>query len=58
MMPQCLRMMLPNVPKEKRIDFVLNMVTTLMEQGCAGMTKEEKEDFVANVVEKERRIYV
>lgn len=52
MMPQCLKMMLPNVPKEKRIDFVLNMVTTLLEQGGVGMSSEEKADFVAKVVEK------
>ncbi|GAJ07733.1 unnamed protein product [marine sediment metagenome] len=52
MMPQCLRMMLPDMPKEKRIDFVLRMVTTLVEQGCVGMSEEEKKDFVAKLVEK------
>ena len=52
MMPQCLKMMLPNIHKEKRIDFVLKMVTTLMEQGCFGMSEEEKKDFVAKVFEK------
>jgi len=52
MMPQCLKMMLPRIPKEKRIDFVLKMITTLMEQGCVGMSEEEKEDFVAKVVEE------
>ena len=52
MMPQCLKMMLPNIHKEKRIDFVLKMVTTLMEQGCVGMSEEEKKDFVAKVFEK------
>ena len=52
MMPYCLGMMLPNMPKEKRIDFVLKMVTTLVEQGCVGMSNEEKADFVAKVVEK------
>jgi len=52
MMPQCLNMMLPSLPKEERIEFVLNMVTTLMEQGSVGMSDEEKKDFVAKVVEK------
>ena len=52
MMPQCLKMILPNMPKEKRIDFILKMVTCLMEQGRVGMSEEEKEDFVAKVVEK------
>ena len=52
MMPQCSRMMLPNMPNEKRIDFVLKMVDTLMEQGRVRMSKEEKQDFVAKVVER------
>ncbi|UCG93272.1 MAG: hypothetical protein JSV97_06130 [candidate division WOR-3 bacterium] len=54
MMPRCLKMMLPNLPKEKRIDFVLNMVRTLVEQGSNGMSAEEKKDFVAKVAEKVR----
>ncbi len=52
MIPQCLRMMLPDMPQEKRIDFVLEMVTTLMEQGSGGMSEAEKDDFVAQVIEK------
>ena len=52
MMPQCLHMMLPGVPKEERVDFVLNMITALMEHGSAGMTEEEKSEFVAKVLEK------
>ena len=51
MMLQCLRMMLHNLPKEKQIDFVAKMVVTLMEQGCVGMSEEEK-DLVAKVVDK------
>ena len=52
MMPRCLNMMLPSVPKEERVDFVLNMITALMEQGSAGMSEEEKSEFVAKVLEK------
>jgi len=52
MMPRCLGMMLPNMPKEKRVDFVLKMVTALMEQGSAEMSEEEKQGFVAQVVER------
>jgi len=52
LMPQCLHMMLPGVPKEERVDFVLNMITALMEHGSAGMTEEEKSEFVAKVLEK------
>jgi len=51
-MPQCLGMMLLNMPKEKRIAFTLNMVATLREQGCVGMSEKEKEDFFAKIVEK------
>ena len=51
MMPQCLNMMLPGVPKEARVDFVLNMIATLMEQGSAGMSEEERAEFVARVLE-------
>jgi len=52
MMPHCLNMMLPGVPREERVDFVLNMMTTLMEQGSAGMSEEEKSEFVAKILER------
>ena len=52
MMPHCLNIMLPGMPKEDRIDFVLNMVAILKEQGSAGMSDEERQDFIARVVEK------
>jgi hypothetical protein len=52
MVPQCLTMMLPSIPKEQRIEFVLKMVTILLEQGSVGMSDEEKRDFVAKVVQK------
>ncbi len=52
MMPQCVKIMLPNMPKEKRLDFVLEMVTTLVEQGSVGMSENEKKDFVAKMIEK------
>ena len=52
MMPKCLKMMLPSISKEKRIDFILEMVATLMEQGSVGMSDEEKKDFTAKVIEK------
>jgi hypothetical protein len=45
-------MMLPKMPKENKIDFVLKMVVSLMEQGGAGMSEEEKNDFVSKVTDK------
>ncbi len=52
MMPKCLKMMLPNMPKEKRSDFVLKMVTTLVDEGCAGMSEDEKKDLIAKILDK------
>jgi hypothetical protein len=39
-------MMLSSIPKEKRADFVMKMITILIEQGCVGMSDKEKKDFV------------
>ena len=50
-MPHCLGMMLPKMPKDKRMEFVMKMVTTLTEQGCVGMPDEEKKTFLGKVVE-------
>ncbi len=52
MMHMCLVMMLPKMPKDSKIDFVLKMVASLMEQGIAGMSEEEKKDFVSKVTDK------
>ncbi len=52
MMPQCIGMMLQHIPKEKRTDFVLKTVTTLMEEVSAEMSEDEKKDFRTKVVEK------
>jgi hypothetical protein len=52
MMPHCLSMMLPKLPKEKRADFLLRLVDILIEKGCEGMSLEEQGDFLAKIVEK------
>lgn len=52
MMPRCLTMILPNIPKEQRIDFILRMVETLMEQGRVGLPKEEEGAFTEKVMKK------
>ena len=52
MMPHSFGMMLPKMPKEKRTDFVLKMVSTLVEQGCIGLADQERKDFLAKVAEK------
>ncbi len=52
MMPRCLTMILPSVETEKRVAFVLKMMAALIEHGSAGMSEEEKEDFVAKAIEE------
>jgi hypothetical protein len=52
MMPHCLGTMLPAMPKESRMDFILKMIDIEMEKGCAGLTEDEKKNFVARVIEK------
>ncbi len=53
MMPHCLDAMFPYMPKEKRIDFAVNMVDSLVsKEGCAGISKEEKEELRAEIAKK------
>jgi hypothetical protein len=52
MMPGCVDMMLPGMPKEERADFVLDMISRLMEKGTAGMSEEEKSSLVARALER------
>jgi hypothetical protein len=43
--------MLPGLPKEERVDFVLKMISTLVDRGSADMSEKEKNDFVARALE-------
>ena len=52
MMPGCVDMMLPGLPKEERTEFVLEMISRLMEKGTAGMSEEEKSGLVARALER------
>ncbi len=52
MMPGCVDMMLPGMPKEERSEFVLQMISTLMEKGTVGMSEEEKSSLVARALER------
>ena len=54
MMPHCLEIMLPNVEKEKQINFGLKLIATGAEHGRVRMSEEEREDFEVKVVEKLR----
>jgi len=52
MMPQCLSAMLPGLPKEERVDFVLKMISTLLDRASADMSEKEKNDLVARALER------
>ena len=52
MMPHCLGMILPNMPKETRADFIVKMIGVEMEKGCAGLTDDENQALVAKVLDK------
>ena len=52
MMPVCLEMMLPSLPKKERGSFVPRMVSILMDKGCEGMSEKEKKDLRAKVLRK------
>lgn len=52
MMPHCLSVMLPRAPKKKRAEFVHKMIAILVEKGCAGMSDQQKKEFVAQVAEQ------
>jgi ribosomal protein S6E (S10) len=51
MMPMCLGMMLPRLPKEKRVDFMLGMISAFKEHGYADMSEDEKREFKTKVAE-------
>jgi hypothetical protein len=52
MMPRCIEIMLPHLPEEAKVSFVLKMVEIMMEKASEGMSDEKKEAFVAQVTEK------
>ena len=52
MMPGCVDMMLPGIPKEERTEFVLEMISRLMEKGTVGMSEQEKSSLVARALER------
>jgi hypothetical protein len=52
MMPQCVSTMLPGLPKEESVDFVLKMISTLLDGASADMSEKEKNDLVARALER------
>jgi hypothetical protein len=52
MMPQCIKIFLPRMTKEKRTDFALNIISTLVEHGSSGLSDEERKDFVSKIMDR------
>ena len=52
MMPKCLETLLPKLSKEDRVEFVLQMISILVEKGSVRMSEEEREEFVSQLVEQ------
>ena len=50
MMPQGLGMMLPQLPKEERLEFAKEMVALVVEKACDGLSKEERDAFFDDLV--------
>ena len=51
MMPHCIKMMMPAIAKDKRVDLVSSIVSALKEHATSGMSGEEKASFITKIVE-------
>jgi hypothetical protein len=54
MMPHCLEMMLPQVPKQDRTDFAQRLIKSLLDNGTSGMTEPEKKEYLQKIAESVR----
>jgi len=52
MMPKCVEMVVPQMPKEDRVEFVVGIIPLLMEKARTGMSEDEQRDLKARVAEK------
>ena len=52
MMPHCFGLALSKMPAENRRVYLQNMMKSMLEAGCAGMSEEEKDDFIAEMASK------
>ena len=55
MMPMCLSMMLPRLPKEKRGEFALTLVSTVIERASGDMSEPERAEFLSKIAAQARR---
>jgi hypothetical protein len=52
MMPHCFGMVLSKMPVETHKAYLREMIKSLLETGCANMAEEEKDDFLAEMIDK------
>ncbi len=50
MMPQGLSMMLGKLPKDQRLVLAKELVAVMVEKGCEGLTKEERDQFFDDLI--------
>jgi predicted GTPase len=51
MMPHGLGVILPQMPKENRVEFSIKMIKSLLDNGTNGMTAEEKKAYMQRIIE-------
>lgn len=54
LMPKCLETLLPKLSKEDRVNFVLQMISILVEKGSVRMSENERKEFIFKVLEQVR----
>ena len=57
MMPHCFGLILSKMPAGERRTYLRNMLKSMFEAGCAGMTEKEKDDLVADMFSKRTLIH-
>jgi len=52
MMPHCFGLALSKMPAENRRVYLRSMMKSILEAGSAGMSEDEKDDFIAEMASK------
>jgi hypothetical protein len=50
MMPHCFGLVLSKMPAEKRSFYLTGMIKSMLEAGSEGMSEEEKDYFIAEII--------
>ena len=49
LMPKCLETLLPNLSKQERINFALQIISIIVDKGTVRMSEAEREEFVSRL---------